>query len=374
VVVKGSAPRRSILHIDLDPFFVSVERSLDPSLRGRPVVVGGGLAGRGLVAAASGEARALGVRAGQSLAQARLLCPEAVVRPGDLEAYARVSEQVTSLLLSASRRVERPSADEAYVDMTPDSTNALGPVAAAEWLKDELQRRLGLDASLGLAGSRLAARTASGRARPRGLLIVLPGYEDSFLARQPIDVLPELPGPLERALLDAGFSTLGSLTEAGEEKLTELVGRPAATRLLDAVHGEGEPPIPVATPPGWVQEEAVVRDRRSDQAALMTLIEGLAARACRRLRPFGLAAGGVSVEVERQACSDRRSESLVPPGADEATIAQAAARLALPLLDPPSSVRAIHLRLTRLGPPTRQAPLFPEQTGAGAGGGRGRLL
>jgi DNA polymerase IV len=372
--VKGKVQRRSILHVDLDPFFVSVERSLDPSLRGRPLVVGGGTEGRGMVAAASDEARARGIRAGQSLTEARRLCPEAAVRPGDLEAYARISEQVTSLLLSASRRIERPSADEAFIDLTPETTGALGPVAAAEWLKDELQRRLGLDASFGLAGSRLAARVASGRARPRGLLIVLPGYEDSFLARQPIDALPDLPAPLERALLDAGFSTLGSLTEADEETLATAVGRPAAVRLRDAVRGLGEAPIPVATPPGFVQEEATVRDRHSDQAVLLALVEGLAARASRRLRPFGLVAGGISIEIARQGSIDRRTESLAPPACDEAILGEAAARLALPLLDPASSVRALHVRLTRLGLPTRQAPLFPERSGAGSGGLAGRLL
>src|SRR6185436_18807829 len=106
--MKGREPQpRRILHVDLDPFFVSVERSLDASLRARPLIVGAGPdAASGLVAAASAEARARGVVPGQSLGTARRLCPDAVFRPGDLEAYARVSEDVTSVLLRASRRVE----------------------------------------------------------------------------------------------------------------------------------------------------------------------------------------------------------------------------------------------------------------------------
>lgn len=171
--MKAETPRRSILHIDLDPFFVSVELSLDPSLRGQPLIVGGD-GTVGIVAAASTEARARGITPGQALAEARRLCPEGVFRPGDLEAYAKVSEQVTSVLFTASRRVERPSADEAFVDLTPEAAHSENPVQAAERLKDELQRRLGLDASFGLASSRLAARIASARARPRGLLIVIP--------------------------------------------------------------------------------------------------------------------------------------------------------------------------------------------------------
>ena len=175
------------MHVDLDPFFVNVERSLDPSLRGRAVIVGGGDASSGLVAAASAEARAAGVRPGQSMALARRLSPDAVVREGDLDTYGRVGEDISAILLAASRRVERPSADEAYVDLTPEQPGAPTPVSAAETIKDELQRRLGLDASLGLASSRLAARIASSWAKPRGLLLVLPGYEASFVGRQEDD-------------------------------------------------------------------------------------------------------------------------------------------------------------------------------------------
>jgi DNA polymerase-4 len=155
--VKTAPRRRQILHVDLDPFFVSVERSLDPALRGRPLIVGGSAASGGVVAAASDEARAQGVHAGQPLAEARRLCPTGVFKPGDLDAYAKASEDVTAVLLSMSRRVERPSADEAFVDLTLDTAQAPHPVSAAERIKDELQRRLRLDASLGLAGTRLAA-------------------------------------------------------------------------------------------------------------------------------------------------------------------------------------------------------------------------
>ena len=115
--------RRHILHVDLDPFFVNVERSLDASLRGRAVIVGGGDAS-GLVAVASAEARQAGVVPGQAMAVARRLCPAAVVREGDFETYGRFSEEVSAILLAASRRVERPSADEAYVDLTPEHTGA----------------------------------------------------------------------------------------------------------------------------------------------------------------------------------------------------------------------------------------------------------
>ena len=351
--------RRSILHVDLDPFFVNVERSLDPSLRGRAVVVGGG-DDSGLVAAASAEARRAGVRPGQPVAAARRLCPEAVLRPGDLEAYGRVSDEVTAILLTASRRVERPSADEAYVDLTPEGPGAPAPGGAVETIKDELQRRLGLDASFGLASSRLAARIASSWAKPRGFLLVLPGYEASFVARQPLAALGDLPPHLEAALDKAGLGTLGQVAEADEAVLAAAVGPAAAARLREACRGETEEPIAVSAPPAWVQEETAIRDRRADRRALEEIVDALARRACRRLRPFGLLTRQVSVEVRRPGDCLRRSEAFSPGVADDETVAAVVHGLADPLLEPAETVRAVQVRLGRLEPPGSQAPLFLE--------------
>ena len=280
--VKAKERTRRILHVDLDPFLVSVERSLDPTLRGRPVIVGALPDGSGVVAAASSEARALGVRAGQPIAAARRACPQGVFRPGDLETYARYSEDVTAILQAASRRVERPSADEAYVDLTPEGSDGPSPVGAAEAIKDDIQRRLGLDASLGLASSRLAARVASSWARPRGLLVVLPGYEASFLARQPLHFLPDLPPHLEAALEKAGLQTLGDVHSADRVALEALVGTPVAERLQQAARGEGEEAVALTAPPSAIQEEAILRDRRTDREGLEAILDGLASRACRR--------------------------------------------------------------------------------------------
>jgi DNA polymerase-4 len=350
---------RGILHVDLDPFIVSVERSLDPSLRGRPLVIGGDQDGSGFVAAASEEARRAGVEVGQPLSRARRLSPDAVFRPGSLDTYGRIGEEVTAVLLAASRRVERPSADEAYVDLTPDQHDAPRPVPAAETIRDELQRRLGLDASLGLASSRLAARIASAWAKPRGLLVVLPGYEPSFLGARPVSALGDLPPHLEAALARAGLATLGDVAEADDAALEAAVGPIAAPRLRAAVRGKGEEPVALAAPPSSVQEEAQVRDRRSDREALEQIVDALAQRAARRLKPFHLAARGLSVEVRRPVATRRRSETFALGVAGEDVIARRAQALVAPLLDPADGVRAVQVRLSRLETPTSQTSLFP---------------
>jgi len=357
--VKTAPKPRSILHVDLDPFVVSVERSLDPSLRGRPLIIGSGIGeDNGMVVAASSEARAAGVRPGQTLATARRHCPDAALRSGDLETYARVSEEVTQILLQASRRVERPSADEAYVDLTRDGAASPHPVPAAETIKDELQRRLGLDASLGLASSRLAARVASTWARPRGLLVVLSGYEASYLSRQPLSFLPDLPPHLEAALEGAGLKTLGEVAAADTEALTALVGPTAAQRLQQAARGEGETAVSVTAPPTRLVEETTIRDRRSDSAALLDVVEGLASRACRRLRPFDLAAGQLTVELVRPDGPVRRDDSFEPAVADEETLRAVARSLAAPLLELATGVRSVQVRLSRFARAGVHAPLF----------------
>jgi DNA polymerase-4 len=359
--VKTRALRRSILHVDLDPFFVSVERSLDPTLRGQAVVVGGGDAGGllGIVAAASDEARRAGVYVGQPLAAARRICPNAAFRPGDLDTYARFSQDVSTLLLEASRRVERPSADEAFVDLTLEHPHAPSPVSMAERLKDELQRKLGLDAALGLASSRLAAQVASRWARPRGLVVVLPGYESSFLASQPVARLPELPTHLESALQRAGFETLGQVAQADIAALSAAVGATTAERLQAAAQGLDEQPVAVTAPPSWIHEETLVRSRTIDREGLDELLESLVGRALRRLRPFGLQARTLTVEVRRAEGALRRSQDIPSGVSDEATVREVVRGLAQALLEPAGGVRGLQVRLARLARPPAQAALFP---------------
>ena len=293
----------------------------------------GGAGPSGLVAAASTEARARGVRAGLSLAEAQRLCPEAVVRPGDLEAYARVSDEVTAILLSASRRVERPSADEAYVDLTPEHPGAPSPVPAAEVIKDELQRRLGLDASLGLASSRLAARVASSFARPRGFVVVLPGYESSFLRRQ-ARLLPRRPAPPPRVRpRAAGISTLGELAAADPKVLDAAVGPSRRPGSRPRPAAKQEEPVGAGRPagldpgaghrarPALATAPALAGRGRRPGGAGPAVASGPSAWARRRSRSRSARREGVS----------RQSDAFAAPMADEdrlAAVARAARRRA----------------------------------------------
>ena len=246
--MKHTTPTARILHVDLDPFFVGVERARDASLRDRPLVIGGsGELGR--VAAASNEARSAGVCAGMPMGLARRLCPDAVFRPGDFDSYARVCDETTRILTSISARVERPSVDEGFVDLATTALPRRRAVMAAESVRDAIQRRLGLDAAFGLASSRLAARIASRWARPRGFLLLLPEHEESFVRRQSLDVLTELPDHVRAGLVGHGLTTLAHIADATEETLRSLIGRLAADRLRADLDPRRELPIATLSPP-----------------------------------------------------------------------------------------------------------------------------
>lgn len=338
----------------------------DATLAGRPLVVGGN-GPQARVAAASPEARAAGVRVGQTIARARELCPGAVFRPGDFEAYARASQDLTSILLGVSRRVERPTADEAFVDLSTDAATMRLAVAAVESLRNEVERRMGIDAAFGLASSRLAARVASRWARPRGLVLLLPEHEASFLDRQPVSVLDDLaPDELAR-LTELGVVTLRDLRAADSARVRAAIGRSAEDRLRLALDPSAEPPVAVMAPPQWVQEDLAIRDHANDLETLEALLDGLVRRARRRLLPFDLAAGSLTVEVRRGQTLLTRSSRMPAGVRDERVLGALATRTARPLLEPAHLVRGLRLRLAQLTPARPISRLLPDLPAAAHG-------
>src|SRR5713226_524316 len=177
---------RTIFHVDMDAFFVSVEELYDPSLKGKAVVVGGQRHERGVVSAASYEARKFGVHSAMPLRTAAKLCPHAIFVDGHPERYRERSEKVYGVLNSFSPLVEMASIDEAYLDMTGTERLHGPPLRAAHRLHERMKAETRLNCSIGIARSRLVAKISSDQAKPNGVLWVLPGQEPAFLA--PLDV------------------------------------------------------------------------------------------------------------------------------------------------------------------------------------------
>jgi DNA polymerase IV len=216
---------RTIFHVDMDAFFVSVEELFDPSLKGKPVVVGGQRHERGVVSAASYAARKFGVHSAMPLRTAAKLCPQAVFVVGHPERYRECSEKVFAVLSAFSPQVEMASIDEAYLDMTGTERLHGPPLKAAHALHQRMKAETQLNCSVGIGSSRLIAKVSSAQAKPNGVLRIIPGEEAKFLA--PLDVR-EIPGVgkvMESRLHALGIKKVGDLARLEESELEERFGK-----------------------------------------------------------------------------------------------------------------------------------------------------
>jgi DNA polymerase-4 len=216
---------RTIFHVDMDAFFVSVEELFDPSLKGKAVVVGGQRHERGVVSAASYEARKFGVHSAMPLRTAAKLCPHAVFVNGHPERYRECSEKVYKVLTAFSPQIEMASIDEAYLDMTGTARLHGPPLKAAHKLHQRMKEDTHLNCSIGIGSSRLIAKISSAQAKPNGVLWIVPGEEAKFLA--PLDVR-EIPGVgkvMESHLHALGIRKVGDLARLEESELEDRFGK-----------------------------------------------------------------------------------------------------------------------------------------------------
>ncbi|MEZ5102122.1 MAG: DNA polymerase IV [Thermoleophilia bacterium] len=276
--------RATILHADLDAFYASVEQRDDPRLRGRPVIVGAGV-----VLAASYEAKARGVRTAMGGAQARRLCPDAVVVPPRMEAYAAASRAVYRVFEDTSPVVEGLSIDEAFLDVRGMERIAGAPAEIAARLRRDVRERVGLAITVGVARTKFLAKVASGVAKPDGLLVVEPGRELAFLHPLPVERLwgvgPVTAGKLARV----GLTTVGDVAALPEEALVELLG-PAAGRHLHALaHNRDHRPVRPRPRRRSIGAQHALGRRPRSPAEQDAILAGLVDRVARRLRASGRA-------------------------------------------------------------------------------------
>jgi DNA polymerase-4 len=216
---------RQILHVDMDAFFVSVEELEDPSLKGKAVIVGADPNGRGVVAAASYEARKFGVHSAMPIRTAKQLCPHAIFLRGQHGKYSEYSHKIHRIFEEFTPVVEMVSIDEAYLDLTGCERLHGSAFRGADRLIRLVKERTGLNCSVGVSSSHLVSKIASDQAKPHGLLYVLPGCEARFLAPLPIRRMPGIGKVTEPELRSLGIVTIGDLQQMGREKLRERFGR-----------------------------------------------------------------------------------------------------------------------------------------------------
>lgn len=339
----------------MDAFFAAAEQASKPSLRGKPVVVGG-LGPRGVVATASYEARRFGVHSAMPMAQARRLAPNAAYLVPRFAFYRAISGQVMELLGRLSPLVEPLSLDEAFVDLeagglADDSASAR---ATGERLRRDILATTGLTGSVGLAGSKMLAKIASEEAKPDGLVLIEPGTERELLGPRSVRIIPGVGPATGEHLRRAGITTVADVVEAGEDELVRLLGRAHGGSLYLMALGHDDRPVVAERDAKSVSVEDTFDVDLHDRLRIRLEVERLAERCVARLRGSGHSGRTIVLKVRRYDFSTlTRSETLRGPTDDPVVVREAAARL-LDLVDTTGGVRLLGVGVSGLADYTQE--------------------
>lgn len=364
--------RRAILHVDMDAFYASVEVLDDPALRGRPVIVGGTPAGRGVVAAASYEARRFGVHSAMSAGRARRLCPDGVYLPCRMDRYAEVSEEIFGIFRHYTPLVEPLSIDEAFLDVT-GCGRLFGPAPQiGRAIKDRIAAQVGLTASVGVAPNKFLAKLASDLEKPDGFVVITAQGAADLLAGLPVGRLWGVGKVAQAQLAACGVRTCGDLLGASPRDLAARFGE-AAAHWSALARGLDDRPVIPDTQAKSIGNEQTFAEDIADQEYLVEILDHLTDKVAHRLRAQGFCARTLTLKARYpDFTTHTRSVTLAEP-TDSSVELRAAAR------------RLLQTRLGRQGRPLRligvtasgfaapagvavQGDLFPAAGPAGSGG------
>jgi DNA polymerase-4 len=360
--VSGEA---TILHADVDAFYASVEQRDDPSLRGRPVIVGAGV-----VLAASYEAKAQGVRTAMGGRQARRLCPHAVVVPPRMGAYSEASKALLRVFDDATPVVEALSIDEAFLDVRGMRRIAGSPTEIAMKLRRDVREHVGLPITIGVARTKFLAKVASGVAKPDGLLVVPPDRELAFLHRLPVERLWGVGDKTADKLHNRGITTVGQVARLEEGALVAMLGVGSGRQLHALAHNRDPRLVRVGRRRGSVGAQCALGRRRMSREAVDAVLVGLVERVTRRMRKAGRIGRTVVLRLRFNDFSRiTRSHTLPWPTAETHTILSTARWLLLtasPMVDR-RGLTLVGVAVANLADePPRQLPLPLDPRGDGA--------
>jgi DNA polymerase IV len=341
----------TILHVDLDAFFAAVEQRDKPSLRGKPVVVGG-VGGRGVVATASYEARAFGIRSAMSTREARARCPHAAYLTGRFEAYRDSSRTVMSLLRELSPLVEPLSLDEAFVDLAVaglEDVSVKGVTRVARRLKESVRDVTGgLCGSVGIASSKLVAKIASDLDKPDGLVVVPPGTERDLLRPMSVSVIPGVGPATAERLRRVGVHTVADLEKVSAEELVRLVGQAHGSSLYRLARADDDRPVVTEREAKSISVEDTYDTDLVDRRLLEGLLDRQAGQVAERLRKARLSGRTVTVKVRlHDFTTHTRSTTLAAPTDTTRTVARLA-RALLAEVDTSAGVRLLGVGVSGL--------------------------
>jgi len=332
----------------MDAFYASVEQRDQPDLRGRPVIVGADPKGRGVVSAASYEARRFGVRSAMPISRAARLCPRAAFLPVDMAKYRAVSVQIMGILADFSPLVEPVSVDEAFIDLTGTESLFGSPLEAVRRIKQRIRDETQLTASAGLAANKFVAKVASDLQKPDGLVAVAAGGEVRFLAPLPVDLIWGVGRVTAKALRDLGLATIGRLQTMPRSVLARRFGK-HGEHLHDLAFGRDDRPVePFGLPKSVGAEETFDADC-TDAELFRTTLRAQAERVAAELREGGFAAARITLKL-RLAPFETHTRSATGEPTQDGLELYRRARVLLERERVTRPVRLIGLSAGRLGP------------------------
>ena len=357
--------RRVILHLDMDAFFAAVEEMDNPSLRGKPVVVGAdpkGGRGRGVVSTANYEARKYGIHSAMPISEAYRRCPHAVFLPVRGHRYAEISRQIMAILRQYTPLVEPLSIDEAFLDLTHTLKIHGDPVAVAREIKSRIRREVGdLTASIGIAPNKFLAKIASDLEKPDGLVVVGEDQIEAFLWPLPVSRLWGVGKKTQPVLEALGIRTIGDLARFPKEELVEHFGSFGA-RLWELAHGVDDRPVVPASEAKQVSREHTFEQDVGDLEVVERTLLALVDRVTRTLRDEGVRGRTVTLKIRLEDFSTfTRSRTLSEPTDRFAVVAEVARDLLHRFRREGKRVRLIGVGVSNLERGARQLSLFDEK-------------
>ena len=351
---------RTIFHLDLDAFFVSVERILNPSLEGKPVIVGGDPHGRGVVAACSYEARRYGLHSAMPIRTAYKLCPHGIYLPGHYKEYTRYSAAVKNLLSSYAPVIEQASVDEFFMDFT-GCTKIYGPVLEfASHLQKEIWEKLSLPCSIGIGSNKTIAKIGSDCLKPKGITFIIPGMEKEFLAPMPVETIPGVGQVTKRNLNSKSIYTIGDITRWPHDYFSDVFGK-VGTDLWRKANGEGNENLTVEYEQKSISKETTFDQDILDNKVLEKILFELTGKVCQTLRNNNWQASTITLKFRYSDFQTiARSKTIKPPTDDDKVVYNIAFGLMQKAYVRKTAVRLIGIGVSKFNEFSEQEVLFED--------------
>jgi DNA polymerase-4 len=353
---------RTIMHIDADAFFASVEQGFNPLLRNRPVIVGGTEDQRGVVHTASYEARARGIRTGMALVRAKQICPEAIFLKGNYEHYQAISLLLQETYANYTPLIEFTSMDDAYLDLTGTLHLHPQPQQIAREIQNKVWQKTGVGLSMGVGQNKVIANIASGLKKPKGIVCVPAGKEKEFLAPLPVDALPGVGRMAKEKLTDLGIFSVGQLAQFSKLLLEQLFGK-NGIKIWEMANGYDPREVKHRTIPRQISRETSFEEDTSDMGIIKGTLQYLTERVAKKLRENELVGQTIQVKIRYSDFNhNNRSRSLLCPSNDSITLFEMAHTLFDEIRLRRTRIRHVGVAVTQIAPLNWQSALFNEKS------------